>query len=336
MSIDRTMETIALEPVDALTVTMLVDNVTDSLLADQGPAKRPSMGASPRIATRFAVGGDTDDALRAEHGFSALVTVEKAGHRTRLLFDAGRTPDGLVENMRRLDLSPGDIEIIVLSHGHWDHVTGMDGLVRRLGSASMPVLIHPEFWTRRRLAFPGRDPIELPTTSKAALEGAGFEIIEQRRPSFLLDGALLVTGEVDRTTPFERGFPGHQRHRHGEWEPDPLILDDQALVANVRGHGLVVLTGCGHSGVINILRYVRTLTGEDRLHALLGGFHLSGKAFEPIIGPTCDALEEFSPDFLVPAHCSGWRATHALATRFPNAFIQTSVGTRFEFTAAEA
>ena len=71
MSIDRTMETIALEPVDALTVTMLVDNVTDSLLADQGPAKRPSMGASPRIATRFAVGGDTDDALRAEHGFSA-------------------------------------------------------------------------------------------------------------------------------------------------------------------------------------------------------------------------------------------------------------------------
>ena len=95
-----------------------------------------------------------------------------------MLFDAGRTPDGLVENMRRLDLSPGDIEIIVLSHGHWDHVTGMDGLVRRLGAVSMPVLIHPEFWTRRRLAFPGRDPTELPTTSKAALEGAGFEIIE--------------------------------------------------------------------------------------------------------------------------------------------------------------
>ena len=336
MSIDRTMETIALEPVDALTVTMLVDNVTDSLLADQGPAKRPSMGASPRIATRFAVGGDTDDALRAEHGFSALVTVEKAGRRTRLLFDAGRTPDGLVENMRRLDLSPGDIEIIVLSHGHWDHVTGMDGLVRRLGAVSMPVLIHPEFWTRRRLAFPGRDPTELPTTSKAALEGAGFEIIEQRRPSFPARRSALGHWRGRSHHGVRAGLPGHQRHRHGEWEPDPLILDDQALVANVRGHGLVVLTGCGHSGVINILRYVRTLTGEDRLHALLGGFHLSGKAFEPIIGPTCDALEEFSPDFLVPAHCSGWRATHALATRFPNAFIQTSVGTRFEFTAAEA
>ncbi|MCA1704847.1 MAG: MBL fold metallo-hydrolase, partial [Actinobacteria bacterium] len=104
-----------------------------------------------------------------------------------------------------------------------------------------------------------------------------------------------MTGEVDRTTAFERGFPGHEAHRHGGWESDPLILDDQALVATVRGHGLVVLTGCGHSGIINILHYVRKLTGEDRIHAVLGGFHLSGKAFEPIIGPTCDALGTFSP-----------------------------------------
>ena len=329
------MTAIALEPVDAITVTTLVDNVTDSLLADEGPAKRPSMGASPRMPAPLLAGGDTDDALRAEHGFSALVTIAKGDRETRVLFDAGRTPDGLVENMRRLELSPGNIDIIVLSHGHWDHVTGMDGLVGQLGSANMPVLIHPEFWTRRRLAFPGRDPVELPTTSKSALQGAGFEIVEQRQPSFLLEGSLLVTGEVDRTTEFERGFPGHEAHRHGGWQPDPLILDDQALVAMVRGHGLVVLTGCGHSGIINILRYVRGLTGESRIHAVLGGFHLSGRAFEPIIGPTCEALGGFSADYLVPAHCTGWRATHALAARFPEAFIQNSVGTRFEFAATD-
>jgi 7,8-dihydropterin-6-yl-methyl-4-(beta-D-ribofuranosyl)aminobenzene 5'-phosphate synthase len=330
------MEIVSLDPVEALTVTTLVDNVVDSLLADQGPAKRPSMAASPRMPAHFHVGGDTDDALRAEHGFSLLVTVAKAGRETRVLFDAGRTPDGLVENMRRLELSPRDIDIIVLSHGHWDHTTGMDGLVGRLGRQNMPVLIHPEFWTRRRLAFPGHLPVELPTTSKSALQGAGFEIIEQRRPSFLLDASLLVTGEVDRTTEFERGFPGHEAHRQGSWQADPLILDDQALVAMVRGRGLVVMTGCGHSGIINILRYVRKLTGENRVHAVLGGFHLSGRAFEPIIGATCDALGEFSPDFLVPAHCTGWRATHALAARFPEGFIQNSVGTRFHFTAGDA
>ena len=143
----------------------------------------------------------------------------------------------------------------------------------------------------------------------------------------------MVTGEVDRVTQFEQGFPIHQAHRDGQWGPDPLILDDQALVASVRGRGLVVLTGCGHSGIVNILRYVRTLTGEDRFHAVVGGFHLSGPLFEKIIAPTCEGLDEFSPDHLVPSHCTGWKGIHALAARFPDAFIQNSVGTRFEFTA---
>ena len=331
------MEPIPLEPIDSLSVTTLVDNMTDLLLLDHGPAKRAPLAVSayPEVPARFLEGERTGDLLRAEHGFSCLVTMTKADRTTRILFDAGVTPDGLIENMRRLELSPRDIDIILLSHGHWDHTTGMDGLVGELGgSAQVPVLIHPEFWNRRRVVIPGRDPIRLPTTSKPALEGAGFEIVEQGQPSFLLDGSLLVTGEVDRTTEFEQGFPIHQAQRNGDWQPDPLILDDQALVTHVRGQGLVILTGCGHSGIVNIVRYVRKLTGEDSIHAIIGGFHLGGPLFEHIIAPTCDAMDEFSPDYLVPCHCTGWRAIHALAARFPDAFIQNSVGTRFEFAAA--
>jgi 7,8-dihydropterin-6-yl-methyl-4-(beta-D-ribofuranosyl)aminobenzene 5'-phosphate synthase len=329
------MEAIALEPVEAVTVTTLVDNVTDLLLTDEGPARRRGLARAfdQSVAARFLEDGRTGDALRAEHGFSCLVAIEKAGRVVRVLFDAGLTPDGLVDNMRRLELDPGDVDIVVLSHGHWDHTTGMDGFVRAVGRANVPVLIHPEFWSRRRIALPGREPVELPTTSKGALEGAGFDIVEQQQPSFLLDGSLLVTGEVDRTTEFEHGFPLHEAYRQGRWEPDPLILDDQALVEYVRGRGLVVLTGCGHSGIVNILRYVQKLTGENRIHAVIGGFHLSGPLFETIIAPTCDALAALSPDHLVPSHCTGWRATHAIAARFPEAFIQNSVGTRFEFTA---
>lgn len=317
------MERIALAPVDEVTVTTLVDNVTDVLLTDAGPAKRPPFA--------FATTGRV---LRAEHGFSCLVTVTKDGRTTRVLFDTGITPDGLVENMARLELSPGDIDIIVLSHGHWDHTTGVHGLVAALGRPQMPVVIHPEFWSRRRIAVQGREPVELPSTSKSALEGAGFEIVEQREPSFLLDGSLLVTGEVDRTSGFERGAaPAHQAHRETGWQHDPLILDDQALVASVRGRGLLVLSGCGHAGIVNTLRYAQRLTGETRLHAVIGGFHLNGPSFEPIIEPTCAALEQLAPDYVVPCHCTGWRAIHAIAGRFPDAFIQNSVGTRFEFAA---
>jgi len=152
-----------------VTVTTLVDNVTDLLLQDQGPAKRPALGARPpRRPAALLEGGETLDVPQAEHGFSVLVTVGKGDRERRILFDAGLTPDGLVENMRRLDVSPKDLQAIVLSHGHFDHTTGLDGIVRALDRPNLPVIIHPEFWSRRRIAIPGREPFELPSTSRSA------------------------------------------------------------------------------------------------------------------------------------------------------------------------
>ena len=325
------MTTIPLEPVDGVDVTVLVDNQIDMLLLDRGPAKRPVFSdKTPRLPAAFLEGGETIDAPLAEHGFSALITVKKAGREHRVLLDAGITPNGLTENMRRLGVSAKDIEAIVLSHGHFDHTAGMDGLVHALGKTNLPVIIHPEFWSRRRIVIPGREPIELPSTSKSALRGAGFEVVEEQQPSFLLDGSLMITGEVDRTTDFERGFPLHQALRDGEWQPDPLILDDQAAVLHVRDKGLVVLTGCGHAGVVNIVRYARALTGVEAVYAVIGGFHLSGPLFEPIVPATCAALTEMAPQVLVPAHCTGFAAQQALAAALPGAFIQNSVGTRYE------
>ena len=326
---------IELEPVDRIELTILVDNLTDPLLVDQGNITRVNwpkalMGAVPRAASRTSPAHGVPDALIAEPGFSALVRLRKGERERTLLFDTGVSPGGMVENMRRLGISPADIEVIVLSHGHWDHVTGMDGLVRTLGRAQLPVMIHPEFWSRRRIRFPGLDPAELPATSRSALEGMGFEIVEERRPSFVLDGCALVTGEVDRTTAFEAGFQGHEARRGDQWEADPLILDDQALVVRVRDEGLMVLSGCGHAGIVNTVRYVQKLTGERRIAAIVGGFHLSGPMFERIIEPTVEALGMLAPSLLVPAHCTGWKAVHRLADRFPDAFVQCAVGTTIE------
>lgn len=319
---------IDLEPVDSVVVTTLMDNVTDIFMPDQGPARRAGPAGGSRPAA-VMTGGQAPDALIAEHGFSVLVTVAKAGREHRFLFDAGTSPDGVVANMSRLDIDPGSIEAIVCSHGHFDHTTGLDGLIRVLGRTSMPVLIHPHFWRRRRIALPGREPLEIPTTSRQALTGAGFDIIEEQQPSFLFERSVLVTGEVPRTTGYEPGFPPQQAWLGGSWQPDPLVLDDQALIINVQGKGLVVLTGCGHAGVVNIARYARQLTGGQPLYALLGGFHLNGPLFEPLIPRVLDDLAAMNPGVLVPAHCTGWRAQHAMSARFPAAYIPNTVGTSF-------
>jgi 7,8-dihydropterin-6-yl-methyl-4-(beta-D-ribofuranosyl)aminobenzene 5'-phosphate synthase len=302
-------------------------------MADLGPGHRARLARLPTVAAPQFEEARTYPGLVAEHGFSALVTVRRGDRTHTLLLDTGISPDGIATNAERLEVDTGAIEAVVLSHGHIDHSGGFTGLSRLRRGASLPLTVHPLVWTRRRFAVPGEPPWELPTLSRAALESEGFSVIERRQPSLLLDGCVLITGEVDRTTDFEQGLPFHEARRDGRWEPDPLVLDDQALVVDVRGHGLVVLTGCGHAGAVNIARHALRLTGSGRLHAMLGGFHLTGAAFEPIIEPTVAAFAELAPDVLVPAHCTGWKAQHRFAAGLPDAFVPNAVGTSYTFTA---
>jgi 7,8-dihydropterin-6-yl-methyl-4-(beta-D-ribofuranosyl)aminobenzene 5'-phosphate synthase len=326
---------ISLEPVDSVEITTLVDNVFDALLTGDDRTRRPGFG--PSVAAPQFTDGATKTGLIAEHGFSALVTVHRAGRATTLLFDTGLSPDAMVTNADRLGIGFDDVHSVVLSHGHFDHAGGLAGLARRRGARALPMVVHPNAWTRRRLAVPGRDPDELPTLSKRALTGEGYQVVERREPSLLLDDSVLITGEVDRTTDFERGMPPpHQAWTGTEWAHDPLVIDDQALVVHVRGRGLVVLTGCGHAGVVNIVRHAQRLTGVGELHALVGGLHLNGPAFEPVIAPTVDALTALAPSLVVPGHCTGWRAQHALAAALPQAWVQGSSGSTYRLVAEAA
>jgi 7,8-dihydropterin-6-yl-methyl-4-(beta-D-ribofuranosyl)aminobenzene 5'-phosphate synthase len=327
------VDPIALEPVDEVVITTVVDNVYDALLSGDERVTRAPFTAGIAKAPQFET-GSTTVGLMAEHGFSALVSVRRGSTTTTLLFDTGLSPDAMVTNAGRLGLDLGGIQAVILSHGHFDHAGGLAGLAGRRGRRSLPMVVHPMIWTRRRMAVPGREPEELPTLSKAALEREGFAVIERREPSLLVDRCVLITGEVDRTTEFEHGMPpAHQAWSGSDWLPDPLLLDDQALVVHLRGKGLVVLTGCGHAGAINIVRHAQRLTAVPELHALVGGLHLSGPAFEPVIGPTVRALSELDPALLVPGHCTGWRAQHTLAATLPSSWVAGSSGSAFRLTA---
>ena len=124
------------------------------------------------------------------------------------------------------------------------------------------------------------------------------------------------------------GSPPHHALRNGLLEPDPLICDDQAVIVNVRDKGLVVLTGCGHAGIINTLDYARSITGVDKVHAIVGGFHLGPAAFQTRISPVVDALVRMSPTLIAPTHCTGYRAMFAIYRALPEAYVQNAVGTR--------
>ncbi|WP_200214346.1 MBL fold metallo-hydrolase [Micromonospora coerulea] len=327
------MDPIPLAPVDEVSITTLVDNVYDALLESDDRAVRAPFKAGVASAPQFET-GSTTVGLRAEHGFAALVTVRRSNSTTTLLFDTGLSPDAMVVNAERLGVDLTRIQAVVLSHGHFDHAGGLAGLAARRGTRALPMVLHPRVWARRQLALPGAPAQELPTLSKRSLAGEGFEVIERREPSLLVDGSVLITGEVDRTTDFEHGMPpAHQAWNGSAWEPDPLVVDDQALVVNLRARGLVVLTGCGHAGAVNIVRHAQRLTGTPRLHALVGGLHLGGRAFEPIIGRTVEALREAGPRLLVPGHCTGWRAQLALAAALPNAWVPSSSGSTYRLTA---
>jgi len=330
------VDPITLAEVDEVRVTTLVDNTFDALLVDDERTRRVSFGAGTMAATQFE-GGRTAVGLVAEHGFAAMVTVRRGTSISTLLFDTGLSPGAMVTNADRLGVDLGDFQTVVLSHGHFDHAGGLAGLIDRGGARRLPMVVHPLVWTPRRIAVPGQAVFELPTLSRRALEGEGFEVIERRVPSLLLDGAVLITGEVDRTTEFERGMPpSHQALVGAAWQHDAMVIDDQALIVHVRDRGLVVLTGCGHAGAVNIVRHAQRLTGVSRLHALIGGLHLSGPAFEPIIGPTVAALTAAGPDLIVPGHCTGWRAQHALAAALPDAWVQGSSGTTYQMSAPVA
>ena len=298
----------------------MIDNFVDVLMAGTEDVHR-------YLAYDF---GDRRQ-LIAEHGFSAVITVESGGRRSSILYDAGLTPDALARNLDVLGVPVTELRAIVISHGHADHHGGLEGLFARYGKQRLPLVIHPEAWRERKVVFPTGTELRLPPPRRADLEAEGLEVVEERGETLLVDDTVLVSGQVERVTEFERGFPIHYVRSAEDWEPDPMIWDDQNVIVHVRDKGLVIVSGCSHAGAVNVLRNAQRLTGETRIAGFVGGCHLTGGLFAPIIEPTVEAFAAANVGRVLPAHCTGWKAVHELARAMPAAFVQPAVGTVVDF-----
>ncbi len=314
-----TQKTINLLGVDELKITTVMDNNIDLLLGSNQVAKR----LMPRNANPM----DEEKQPIAQHGFSVLIKARQGEKQGSVLFDTGVSRRGILYNMDVMEINPADFQAIVLSHGHPDHAMGLEGLVDRLGHRSMPLVLHPEAFLERKVSLPNGFEMFLPPPKKEDLRRENIEIIEEVGPSLLVNDIVLISGEVTRTTNFEIGLSFHYAKKAGQWVPDPFLPDDQCAIINVRDRGLVIITGCGHSGIINIIRNAQALTGVEKIYAVIGGFHLPGEMHNPAIAPTVAALQQIGPQYLMPGHCTGWFAIHQIATALPQSFIANSVGT---------
>ena len=310
---------VSLKESDRVEVLTLMDNFVDVLLEDTKVVSRPPKAIGAEIPT---------DTLLAEHGLSLLVKVQHGAEKHTILFDTGYNSMGVLHNMTKLAVDPNEMEAIVLSHAHMDHTGSLHPILQKI-SNPIPLVVHPDAFlyprfveekdgSRRR--FPR-------TLVREDLDRRNVELLESKTPTPILDETILVTGEVERTTEFEKGMPNALIERDGNLEPDP-IKDDQALVMHLKDKGLVVVSGCSHAGIVNTVRYAKKLTGVGKVHAILGGFHLSGAFFEKIVDKTIDELKALSPVVVVPMHCTGRKAMEQFSREFPSSFVLNSVGSK--------
>jgi 7,8-dihydropterin-6-yl-methyl-4-(beta-D-ribofuranosyl)aminobenzene 5'-phosphate synthase len=312
---------VPLREADRVEITCLVDNYADRLAPDTEIAKR----------LPYSIDGEMLPGPLAEHGFSALVKVFSGEEEHTILFDTGVSETAVVYNMRALNVDTDKIEDIVLSHGHVDHTGGLLEVLKEIDKKSLPVVLHPDGLRKRWILFPDGQKARLSTIDEETLVNHGAEVVKTVSPYLMGNDLILATGEIRRQTDFEKGFPMSYAESDGKLEPDFATMDDQALVINVKGKGLVIMSGCGHAGIVNTVLYSREITGEDKVLGVLGGFHLTGKLFEPFIDRTVQLIKDLKPQHIVPCHCTGWQAIKSFAEAMSDEYTHNVVGTTYVF-----
>ncbi len=311
------MTPLNLRELERVEVTILVDNYTDLLLLQSTHVVKRALVPPPQ-------------AFLAEHGFSCLIKTIDGSEEHVILMDVGISGTCLLHNARLLKIDLSKVEALILSHGHFDHCGGLREILPKVRK-DIPVVLHPDAFLPRRANLPTLGiQFPLPPPEENMLREAGMEIRKIREDSTLASGRVLVLGEIDRLTEFEKGMPGAEAEIKGQWVKDPFP-DDRGVALKVKNKGLVVIGGCSHAGMINTVKYAQKAGGTPKVHAVLGGFHLSGPLMEPVVGPTIAEMKEIGPQYVVPTHCTGWRAINQFAKEMPEQFILNTVGTTYIF-----
>jgi len=299
-------------------VTTVIDNYTEVLLPSSDKVERAALVKD----------GVRKPPLLAEHGLSILVEVADGSDRHTVLMDFGGSKIGVPHNIKVIEIDVNEIEAFVVSHGHHDHVGAIFEILNSLQKKPRPVVVHPDAFLNPRFhKFPDGRQVPIPCIKEGIIEETGNEMVDGRSPVLLADDYVLALGQIPRVNDFEKGMPSAYYEQGGKIYKDP-ILDDMGIVLDIKGKGMAVITGCGHSGIINTIRYAQRLTGVDKVYCVMGGFHLIGNIGEALIERTIEEMKQFDPEIIVPSHCTGLKAMQIFEQVFPEAYVLNAVGTK--------
>lgn len=319
---------VTLNALDQLEVIALMDNVSDPFTKSHPNMRWNESQYRASVLKKEEFCGA--DFCRACNGLSLLFRFHYHGKIRTLLFDAGPDEQLAVDNAKRLGIDVTDIEAIVLSHGHFDHYGGILSMLGAIGKRDLPVYTHPELFIPRAFDKGTIMACSYNLTNED-IQQHGGKIVESKDPLLLFDNRLLISGEVPRESSYESGSPAECRKINDKWEKSPDVIDERVLIFNIKDKGLCVFTACGHTGVINAIKYAIQLTGINKVHLVMGGFHLAPPEVTDRINPTLDDFAKLNPNYIITGHCTGAKAQAELTARFPQQHITYGVGTVFNF-----
>lgn len=310
----------------SLSVTTVIDNYVDVFLPSTDMTRR---WGPPDMVPGKSAAHAKPAPLSAEHGLSLLLEIGDGDRSYTLLFDAGFTDTGVPHNLNALDIETGKIDCIVISHGHPDHTAALPQILR-MGGKEVPVYTHSHAFLDRYLVFPGGTRVRSNTFSEKVITEAGGKVMLADKDVRLAPG-LVITGEIEMVNDFEQHFPLAYYEKQNELVKD-FFQDEKSIIVNLRNKGLVVVSGCSHRGIINTVEYAKRITGVDEVHAVIGGFHLTGTTQWERIERTVSEMKKIRPRFVIPTHCTGWKAINLFAETIPDGFLLNAVGTKYSFS----
>lgn len=330
----RSVEPFKAPVVDSLSVRVVVDSVFDQFMPK---ATHPSV----TIEHVGRIRSNLNSTLAGEWGLSLHLESRNAGATSQYLLDFGYTPEILVRNLTLLGIEPERLNGLILSHGHRDHYGGLPGFIAQYRDRMRDDLqlfaggreTFREKWVGSR----DEEPASWGALDRAALEAARVETVCCDTAQAL--AGPFTTGNIARRS-FERVLPNTlveptpvdhftEDERRGRLVPD-RHPDEHATCYVVRGRGLVVISSCSHCGVLNAVRTAMAVSGVDKLHAVVGGFHL-GVAPPDYVDHTIAEMKALAPDVIIPMHCTGRTFIAKLRAEMPDRLIDWNTGSRFTF-----